>query len=80
MSQEDIVDWLRTQRKNGSSEFFSVSQIRAGLRDSAPFASTRIHEQCLQLYRFRILEVRRNGVVIVGYRLRKKYTGVDGDS
>lgn len=75
MSQDEIVDWLRQRRIEGSAAFYSVVEIKAGICASGFGGGLRIYEQCVQLYRFGVLEIRRNGLEIVGYRLRKKYAG-----
>lgn len=80
MSQDEIIDWLREQRLHGSCEFFSIPSIKDGVSASGLSGAWRIHEQCLQLYRFGILEIRRDGLRIIGYRLRKKYVIVGEDS
>lgn len=75
MSQDEIMDWLRKQRLDGSAEFFSIPQIKAGICASGLTSGARVYEQCLQLYRFGVLEIRRSGALVAGYRLRKKYVG-----
>lgn len=79
MGQDDIVEWLRQKRLAGDSSFFSVQEIRQGVCASGFSSGARVYEQCLQLYRFGILDMRRNGLLIGGYRLRRKYAGKGGE-
>ncbi len=76
MGQDEIVNWLRQKRLEGDAGFHSVLDIKAGLRQSGLGNGFRIYEQCVQLWRFGILEIRREGLLIKGYRLRKKYVGI----
>lgn len=78
MTQDSIFDWLLEKRKGGDNSFFSIREIRAGIQGTYKVPGIRVYEQCLQLYRFNILEIRREGMIISGYRVRKKYVSNEG--
>lgn len=87
MSQTDVVEWLAGKRSSGDNRFFTVKEIREGLKIRG-YGYLNVDLQASQLHHYGVLEMRQYkphakqklGVYYGGlwrrsYRIKAKFVG-----
>ena len=76
MGQAEVVEWLLKMRRSGEHKYWSVGEIREGLKIKG-YGYLNTDLQVSQLYHYGVLDMRTSydGGIKRKYRIKLKYVG-----